>query len=332
MSFTGEILVADIGGTHARFAIAHAQDGQVERISDIQKYKSSEHETMGLAYGLYREALGRAMPQYGAIAVAATLGAEVLHFTNSHWTIEPRRAADLLGLDDAILINDFGAVAHAAANLPQDQFAHVCGPKDEAAGQAEAARLTSIIGPGTGLGAAQLLRLGDGYEVIETESGHIGFAPVDAVDHAILKSLEGQYQRVSAERVVCGQGLSAIYHVLANIEGKTPSEMSNIALWKAALEGSDPLAAAALERFCLALGSLAGDLALAHGAREVIIAGGLGARIGSQLEQSVFAERFAGKGRFQSLMETIPVKRLLHPEPGLYGAAAAYLEHLRRAA
>jgi glucokinase len=123
---------------------------------------------------------------------------------------------------------------------------------------------------------------------------------------------------------VSGPGLRGIYEALARIEGRTVETEDDKLLWTAALDGSDSLAVAALDRFCMTLGSVAGDLALAQGANAVVIAGGLGARIANHLPQSGFAQRFAAKGRFESMMAAIPVKLITLDEPGLYGAAAAF--------
>jgi glucokinase len=184
--------------------------------------------------------------------------------------------------------------------------------------------VTTILGPGTGLGVAQLLIDGEHRHVIETEGGHVDFAPLDSLEDQILAHLRRSFRRVSVERVVSGSGLVNIYTALAAIEGRAVTPPEDNALWAAAMEGRDALAAAALDRFCLALGAVAGDLALAHGANGVVIAGGLGYRLRDHLHKSGFDDRFIAKGRFERRMEAIPVKLVTHPQPGLFGAAAAF--------
>ncbi len=184
----------------------------------------------------------------------------------------------------------------------------------------------SVVGPGTGLGVAQILRRDGKSHVIETEGGHSDFAPLDSLEDAILAFLRPRFRRVSIERIVSGPGLLNIYQALGAIEGKPATVHDDKALWAAALEASDPLAVAALERFLMTLGAVAGDIALTHGAQAVVIAGGVGARIAGMLPTSGFAARFAAKGRFESLMATIPVKLMTDPRAGLIGAAAAFLE------
>jgi glucokinase len=139
----------------------------------------------------------------------------------------------------------------------------------------------------------------------------------------MLRRLRARFGRVSAERVVSGPGLLAIYEALVEAENRAVTATEDRAVWDMALAGVDPLAAAALERFCLCLGSVAGDLALAHGAGAVVLAGGLAPRIAGHLPRSGFATRFAAKGRFEARMRDIPVRLLTHPQPGLFGAAAA---------
>jgi glucokinase len=177
---------------------------------------------------------------------------------------------------------------------------------------------------------AQVLRRDGRTHVVESEGGHIDFAPVDEIEDMILARLRKRYRRVSAERIVSGSGLANIYEGLAAIEDRAVETGDNEALWTTALAGDDSLAVAALDRFCLALGSVAGDIALVHGANAVVIAGGLGLRIAHLLPRSGFAGRFAAKGRFESRMASIPVKVITHPQPGLFGAAAAFAQEQER--
>jgi glucokinase len=227
-----------------------------------------------------------------------------------------------LGVDRFTVVNDFGAVAHAVANLPGEEFVHVCGPHSPLPRQG----MITIAGPGTGLGVAALLRKSDGYDVIETEAGHVDFAPVDELEDRILLELRRQFGRVSVERIASGRGLWNVYAALGTIESRALTFRDEKALWAAAMEGTDILASAALDRVCLTLGSVAGDMALAQGASGVVIAGGVGLRLAEHLPRSGFGDRFVAKGRFEGRMRDIPVKLITHPEPGLYGAAAAFAQ------
>ena len=129
-----------------------------------------------------------------------------------------------------------------------------------------------------------------------------------------------------AERVVAGPGIVAIYETLAEMEGRSVPSRDDRTIWTEAIDGTDSIALAALDRFCLALGAVAGDLALAQGAKAVVIAGGLGFRIKDRLVRSGFDQRFVAKGRFQTMMAAMPVKLITHPQPGLFGAAAAFAQ------
>jgi glucokinase len=225
-----------------------------------------------------------------------------------------------LGVDRYVLVNDFGAVAHAVAQIDTVHLHHLSGPDvplpDEGA--------ISVVGPGTGLGVAYVVRHRHGYEVIETEGGHTDFAPLDAVEDGILRILRERLRRVSVERIVAGPGLANIYGALASMQGRPVIPADDAALWESALAGRDSLAAAALDRFCLSLGAVAGDIALTQGAGGMVIAGGVGLRLKDHLPRSGFSQRFAAKGRFERMMAAIPVKLMTHPQPGLYGAAAAF--------
>jgi glucokinase len=321
-----EVVAVDIGGTHCRFAIAEVENGRVVTLGEPATLKTAEYASLQTAWQAFGGMLDRPMPRAAAIAVASPIGGELIKLTNNPWIIRPALIRERLDVDTYALINDFGAIGHAVAQVGQEFFLHICGPNT---GFPDHGAIT-VCGPGTGLGVAQVLRLPDGYHVIETEGGHMDFAPLDALEDAILKRLRVAYNRVSCERIVAGPGIVAIYETLGAIEGRALQRLDDKAIWSLALDDGDSLALAALDRFCLSLGAVAGDLALAHGPKGVVIAGGLGLRLKDRLLQSGFEQRFTAKGRFQSLMKSIPVKLITHPQPGLFGAAAAFAqEHAR---
>lgn len=317
-----QVVAVDIGGTHARFAIADVANGEVERLHDPVTLKTAEYASLQTAWEAFGDQLKRPLPRAAAIAVASPIGGDVIKLTNNPWIIRPALITERLDVDNYTLVNDFGAIAHAVAQADGDQFQHVCGPDVPLPTSGS----ITVCGPGTGLGVAQVLRTAAGYHVIETEGGHMDFAPLDALEDTILKRLRKTFNRVSVERICAGPGIVAIYETLAEIEGRAVQRLDDKAIWTLALEDGDSLALAALDRFCLALGAVAGDLALAHGPRGVVIAGGLGLRLKDHLVRSGFEQRFTAKGRFQSLMESIPVKLITHPQPGLLGAAAAFAQ------
>jgi glucokinase len=315
-----QVAVADVGGTHARFALADIDGGRVVALGEPVTLKTAEHGSFQLAWQEFGRRTGIDLPNELAIAFAGPVGGETLKLTNNPWVIRPALIKERLGVDRYVIVNDFGAVAYAVATLPDEDFRHVCGPERPLPKEG----VTSIVGPGTGLGVAALLRKTDHYEVIETEGGHIDFAPLDSLEDKILMHLRRNYRRVSVERVVAGQGLPNLYEALASIEDLDVSIHDDKQLWIAALAGNDSLAAAALDRLCLSLGAVAGDLALAQGASAVVIAGGVGFRLADYLPRSGFRDRFIAKGRFERRMDEMPVKLITHPQPGLFGAAAAF--------
>lgn len=320
-----ELVSIDIGGTHARFALAKVDGGKVVELGEAVILKTAEHASFQTAWEDFGRIIGVPLPRAAAIAVAGPVQGPVIKFTNNPWIIRPALVKEKLDVDDYVIVNDFGAVGHAVAQAEPDHFIHLCGPET---GLPETGTI-SIIGPGTGLGVAHIGRFAGGrYHVQATEGGHIDFAPLDSIEDAILARLRKRYRRVSVERVVSGPGLSEIYETLAAIEGRAVQSLDDKKLWELGMSGKDSLAAAAVDRFCLSLGSVAGDIALAQGGSAVVIAGGLGLRIKDIIARSGFAERFCAKGRFEGLMAGLPVKLITHPQPGLFGAAAAFAQYL----
>jgi glucokinase len=315
-----DLIAVDIGGTHARFARAAITADGVITLSDVRTLQTDDYVSLQTAWDAYRAIEGGELPPAAAIGIAGPVGGSTVRMTNNSWSFHPAALRAQLKVDRLTVINDFGAVAHAAARAPDSEFLHLAGPD----GPLPAAGTISVIGPGTGLGVAHFHRFAGGYHVQATEGGHVDFAPVDAIDDAMLLRLRKRHRRVSAERIVSGPGIVAIHEALAAYEGRPVKELEDTEIWQAGLENRDSLAVAAVERFCQSLGSVAGDYALAHGAAGVVIAGGLGQRLRNLLPSSGFAERFRFKGRYEQMMAGIPVKLITLAEPGLYGAAAAF--------
>ncbi|WP_205478709.1 glucokinase [Sphingomonas arenae] len=317
---TRRIVTTDIGGTHARFALATITGGRVTDLSEPVTLKTAEHASFQTAWEEFGRRTGQPLPHELAIAFAGPVGGELLKLTNNPWVIRPALIGEKLGVERYTIVNDFGAVGHAVAALDGSAYTHLCGPDVELPNPG----VVSIVGPGTGLGVAVLAREGTAYRVIETEGGHIDFAPLDSLEDGILKELRRSFRRVSVERLISGRGLVNIYEALGAIENRPLAIRDEKQLWAAAMAGTDSLAAAALDRLCLTLGAVAGDLALAQGSSAVVIAGGLGLRLASHLPRSGFRDRFIAKGRFERRMDDMPVKLITHPQPGLFGAAAAF--------
>jgi len=320
-----QIVTADIGGTHARFALASIEGGRVRQMDDPVTLKTAEHASFQTAWEEFGRRRGIDLPDELAIAFAGPVGGEVLKLTNNPWVIRPALMSERLGVERFTIVNDFGAVAHAVAAIGDEHFRHICGPERPLPGEG----VITIVGPGTGLGVAILARKADGYDVIETEAGHVDFAPLDQLEDRILVELRRSFRRVSVERIASGRGLWNVYEALGAIEGKALTLRDEKELWAAAMAGSDSLANAALDRVCLTLGAVAGDFALAQGAVAVVVAGGVGLRLADYLPRSGFRDRFIAKGRFERRMDDMPVKLITYAEPGLFGAAAAFAREHR---
>ena len=314
---TTELVAADIGGTHARFAIAQIESGRVLRLGKALTFETAKYAGLADAWQAFARHVGRPLPPAAALAFAFPVEEDLPQLTNIAWTIDTATLPQTLGIDRHVVLNDFVAVGYAAATLAPSHFLHVAGPDI----RLPESGVISVVGPGTGLGVGMVIRRDSHYQVIASEGGNMDFSPHDELDDRLMAALRRRYGHVSAERVISGPGLRQIYAVIADVEAPYDDDR---ALWHVALKGDDLQAAAALERFCLCLGAFAGNIALAHGASALVLAGGLGLRLRDYLPASGFAESLAAKGEYRSMLERLPVKLITHPEAGLYGAAAAF--------
>jgi glucokinase len=315
-----ELVAVDVGGTHVRFALANVARGTISLGTPVT-LETADHPSLESAWHEFERIAGVALPRAAAVAIAGPVNGDKVPMTNSPWVLHISAFEREVGLDTVTVLNDFGAVAHAVARAPADQLVHICGPARPLPDRGT----VSVIGPGTGLGVAHFHRHNCGYHVQATEGGHIGFAPQDEIDDHLLASLRQLFGRVATERVNAGPGIAFIY---ASLGGRALT--NDRVIWERGLDGSDEVAVRAVERFCASLGTTAGDYALAHGASAVVLAGGLGLRLREILPRSDFGKRFCAKPRYEGMMAAIPVKLIIHPQPGLYGAAAAFAaEHLQ---
>lgn len=314
-------LIADIGGTNARFALVDP-DASTVQVLHAQTLCNAGFASLQHAAGHYLESVG-VQPRRAAIAVASPVDTDEIRLTNRAWSFSRSELRQTLGLDELLVLNDFGAVAWAVPALgPQDCIILYGQESPPLRGP------VSVLGPGTGLGVAQLVgSAAQGWQVVETEGGHVTFAPIGDEEQAIARWMTAHYGRASNERVLCGKGIA---HVDAVLRGATNHDTGQSAALRdqadivaMALEGHDLAARRTLARFCAVLGSVAGDAALIHGARTVMIAGGIVPRFVPFLRSSAFRERFLAKGRFAAYLESVTIQVITHPNPGLLGAAVA---------
>jgi glucokinase len=320
MSFQMKIVVGDIGGTHARFAVAELMPGEPPRLGPMRRYRTREHPGLCSTWQRFAQESGGELPKAAALAVAAPMEGDLIRFVNSDWRFSRENLAEELGLERVTLLNDFGAVAHAVSVLGPATFVPLHGPPS-----LPQEGVVSVIGPGTGLGVAILASRHGQVTVIETEAAHIGFVPLDPEEEALSDTIAGRYGRASVERIVSGPGLIEIYRHLGGSDFD-PDRAGD--LWTAALDGSDALAVHALDILVRCFGGAAGDIALAHGAMGVAITGGLANRIIHLLRSPMFGARFTAKGRYRERMQRVAVLLSTFPEPGLLGAAVAFEREL----
>ncbi len=313
-------LVADIGGTHSRFALIDPADPST-RLLHRRSLANAGFATLQDSAGHYLADVGK-RPSRAMIAVAAPLSGDLVQLTNHPWSFSCASLQQALGLQELRLLNDFAAVAWAVPALRAEDRASLHGPVDM-----PLPGPISALGPGTGLGVAQLVgSAARGWQAVDSEGGHATFAPVGGQERVIADWLQIRFGRVSNERLLSGAGLGWIDAVMrgaATTAGVPVALREPDEIVAAALERHEPTACRALECFCAVLGSVAGDIALIHGARSVVIAGGMVPRFIAFLRGSAFRERFLAKGRLANRLATIPIQIVTHPAPGLLGAAIA---------
>ena len=306
-------LIADIGGTNARFALLIGG-----AVSAIEVLKTADYADIGAAIGAYLDrAAPDAAPVAAAFAVASPVTGDHIELTNRDWSFSVQALEQALGLGALRVVNDFAAVALAVSRLAPGEVERIGG------GAAVAGAPVAVIGPGTGLGVSALVR-GDGKAVpISTEGGHVTLAAADPREDAVIAHLRARFGHVSAERCLSGPGLVNLYGALAALAGDEVAELSPAEITDRALAGADALCADAVGMFCAMLGTVAGNLALSLGALGgVYIAGGIVPRLGPLFADSHFRARFEAKGRFSDYNAAIPTMVITAETPAFTGLAA----------
>ncbi len=314
---TGRLL-ADVGGTNARFAW---QSGAGAPVTDVRVLPAADFPTLQAAMHAYLAGLGRGRPAMAAIAIANPITGDQVRMTNHHWAFSQAALKAEFGLAHLRLLNDFTALALALPDLPAGELRQVGG----GVGQPDKAR--ALLGAGTGLGVSGLVPDGaGGWVPLEGEGGHVTLPAVSARERLVMDGLARLHGRASAERLCSGQGLVDAFTLLCEADGVALSGLSSAAaVTDAALKARQPQALEALNMLCAMLGSVAGNLALTLGARGgVYIGGGIVPRLGSWFDTSPFRQRFEAKGRFQGYLKDIPVWVITSDQsPALLGAARA---------
>lgn len=311
-------LVADIGGTNARFALAGLTASGDLATAFRQDMRADDHSGLADCIEAYLGSLGAApRPTQAAFGVASPITGDAVRLTNRDWAFSIKDLRSRFGWDRLQVVNDFAIIGHAVPALRCEHLRALTGP----AWPTILPPVVSVVGPGTGLGVGSVVSGPDGYRVVPTEGGHASFAPLDALEIELLRAMLRRFPRVSNERVLSGPGLENLYAAMAEVRDQSPALDGAPAILEAALRGADALARDTVERFALMLGGAIGDIALVHGAQAVVVAGGIAPRMIGLLDTAAVRARFEAKGRANALLTTIPIALITHPEPALLGAA-----------
>ncbi|MFA5593618.1 MAG: glucokinase [Micavibrio sp.] len=304
-------LIADIGATNARFALADAKGFYEQRV-----LQCADFPTIVDAAGAYLDGLKGAAPKRGAFAIAGPVTGDYFEMTNHAWKFSVSETEKSLGMSHFTLMNDFKAIALAIPHLDKGDLKQIGGDQS-----AEKAGTIAIVGPGTGLGVASLFWDGQQYRANPGEGGHVTMAAKTQREFDIFRTLRYKYRHVSAERVCSGKGLLNIYNAIRILDGheelpdRTPEQIAEGALAK-----SCPACVEALDKMMGFLGSIAGDLAMTLGASGgVYIAGGIPEKLGDYFFTSRFREEFEAKGRFDQYLKPIPTYLITHPFTAFVG-------------
>lgn len=320
------VLLADIGGTNARFALADPAAPMPLLDDSVQKYAVADFPSLGDAALQYLDESGAAVRKdldirRGVFAVAGRVEGDLARITNHPWVISRERICDVLAFEALELVNDFAAQSMAVMVL-QASDVMALGGATWTPDPAPRDRTYAVIGPGTGLGVGVLVVRDGRCHALETEGGHVSFPPGTPEEIAILERLSAQFGRVSNERLICGPGLVNIHRALSEIAGHDPGPMQPSEITARAADG-DPRCLRAVDVFCAVFGAIAGDLVLTTGAWDgVFLTGGLVPKMLRALQHSGFRQRFEHKGRFSANMARVPTLAVLHPHAGLLGSAA----------
>lgn len=330
------VIAGDIGGTKTILRLVEITAGQQLVTAFEKEYPSQKYPDLVPMVQEFLQVAQQSLPTRACFAIAGPVVNNRSNLTNLAWSLTGERLQEELQLERVDLINDFEAVGYGVCGLDRTDLYTLQG------GQYREGAPIAVIGAGTGLGQGFLIRQGADYHVFPSEGGHADFAPRSELEFQLLKYLLDKHQitRVSAERVVSGQGIVAIYQFLrdrqyaqesaevaeaiktwerqAGMTSKTVDPAATIA--QAAAE--DRLCAKAMEIFVAAYGAEAGNLALKLlPFSGLYIAGGIAAKNLELMKSGPFMQAFCDKGRMSSLLEQVPVHITLNPQVGLIGAA-----------
>nr|WP_221308516.1 glucokinase [Nocardiopsis mwathae] len=305
-------MVADIGGTNARFGLVEAPGGRPVR---VHRMPCAEHPDLAAAASAYLEREGRgARPSAACAAIAGPVEGDRIRLTNASWDCSAESTRRALGLDHLEVLNDFAALALSLPRLGDDDLLPLGGPAPRAD------RPMAVLGPGTGLGVAGLRPVTGGWTPVSGEGGHVDAPAVEERELEAVRLLRADQGTVTAECVLSGPGLTRLHGAVARMHGVRSAPLSAAEICAAS---DDPVCAETLDIFCALLGGFAGNVALTLGATGgVFIGGGVPPRISATLLRSDFRRRFEEKRRMIDYVKDIATVLIVAPTPALLGTAA----------
>ncbi len=314
-------IVADIGGTNARFALATGKDGQKFTIEEVNILSGADFSQFSDALTAYIDGLNGVKPTGACVAIAGPIDGDKVKMTNLSWEFSKKGIQEAFGFSTFDVINDFAAVAVATSIFPEDVLTEI------KPGEFNPKSNKAIIGAGTGLGVACLAYnpADDSWLPMPSEGGHVNMAPATEFEADVVKAAIKRFGHASAEVLVSGPGLVNLYQCICDVKGETPKEYSPADISGNALSNDDDLCRLTLETFCAFLGTVSGNIVLTYGAKGgVYVAGGIVPRFVDFLKESAFAERFKNKGIMSHYVENQRVVLMDHDHTAFLGAAAWY--------
>ncbi len=308
-------LLADIGGTNARFALC---DG-MHILHELQ-LQCADYPDIESAVRHYQRVVGEPrVPVAAAFDIAAPLAGDLVSMTNNPWRFSISALRQRLGLQRLIVLNDFTALAMAIRYLPANELQQIGGTQHPSDAP------IALLGAGTGLGVSGLVKAGEHWLPLQGEGGHVSLAPGNAREAAVLQQLWRSFDHVSAERVLSGMGLINLYNAICALDGVTAQTHTAANITEQGLDNDDAQCMEALQMFCGLLGSVAGNLVLTLGATQAVyVGGGIVPRFGDYFARSTFRERFEAKGRYVDYLKPVPVYVIHTPQPAFVGLAHSF--------
>ncbi len=308
-------LIADIGGTNARFALV--DEGSVSPQHE-RTLLCANYRTLVDAVLAYMDEASQPMPETASLAIATPVSKDRIVMTNHVWDLSIEETRKTLGLKSLKVLNDYTALALALPYLGDDDYNKV------GRGTAVDKQTVAVLGPGTGLGVSGAIYTGDYWLPLQSEGGHVSYGPLNHRETEVIGIIRKYHNFVSAETLVSGPGLVLLYESIAKCDGVEHELLSPEKIANKALMGTDDSAEKAVAMFCGILGSIAGNLALTLGARGgVFVGGGIMPKLGDYFDTSPFRSRFENNGRFSKYLSEIPTNVITSKYPALIGAAVA---------